>query len=818
MAVLTPSELEDISEKKTELLKEFLGKEPPGCKGDDIIKLWESIYDDDMKKAVVDTVSGLSNEEDNIVHPYEKLRAVVGDGGNWKWPRMWQKLDEIERRGPAYREGEVINFTGFNKNPNILKQKCLVVGGGPIGMRMAIELRMAGHEVILMEKRREIRDAAGELQQLGFTNRINRPHMWNYVRNDLEKFNGKDFMSRQACYPVFTEPETSSIGIDELQCLLLKNVLMMGVDFRLGVGYDNATVKIDPKTCKPQWAVECTYDKEAAEYFGMKEGKNVQIFDCLLGCDGPRSAVRETQQKHFGTIEKRKFMDCVGIVANVQKLSRKRLKELNYPHGQEPNDMNRTKMVFGPFFEKLREEADAVLQNFIYYKASYHNYIIITPTRDNLIKHGLSGKVYHFHAARAGSAQANEKDKLRTYVKKILQVGGIPLDPELSNDGFVNAPNDCMAFDFAECWNTKKSMHFELAPPDYDVEEHGSWEGPKLVPLVALAGDALLEPFWPLGLGLKRGWQAVMDTAYIVDNLYNRTMYCAELSKDPDAFSWDDHWEELRARGKENFDSCTRVEVAEDLGKGEYQSDSLVILQWKKMASDKEHPSFLVEIDPATRYKKRNQDLNSKYKRKMLDERAWVHPIVDKFMAIEAYTEKCKKDPDANGWKKLKAYGGKELGAKKAGGYKFKAPGAAAPANAKPFKLPTAEVQQVAEKKRNSLIKQVTSSQIDDHVTSGQKTRKSQMLAQQAGLLAQLKGPMTGGTQDDLHDLAYVPPSGSEGLAGDSHAMWDRMLEKGFSPAQTAELAHIRNMISALQTSVEGYRKAEKAILMGSKQ
>eukprot|EP00971_Amphidinium_carterae_P139080 2756301-Amphidinium_carterae.3 len=31
--------------------------------------------------------------------------------------------------------------------------------------------------------------------------------------------------------------------------------------------------------------------------------------------------------------------------------------------------------------------------------------------------------------------------------------------------------------------------------------------GRRLIPLVGLAGDALLEPFWPLGLGLKRGWQ-----------------------------------------------------------------------------------------------------------------------------------------------------------------------------------------------------------------------------------------------------------------------------------------------------------------------
>jgi len=221
----------------------------------------------------------------------------------------------------------------------------------------------------------------------------------------------------------------------------------------------------------------------------------------VIGCDGPRSTVRDTQEKQFGASEKRKFMDAVGIVANVRKLDRKRLKELNYPHGQEPNDMNRTKMVFGEFFGKLFDEAEAELESFIYYKASFHNYIIVTPKRANLIKHGLSGKVYTFAAARGAAAQQmkDEKEKLKKYMSKILQIAGIPIDAQLPNDGFVDAPNDCMAFDFAECWNTKVSMQFSLAPDDYDVEEHGAWMGKKLTPYIALAGDSLLEPFWPMG-------------------------------------------------------------------------------------------------------------------------------------------------------------------------------------------------------------------------------------------------------------------------------------------------------------------------------
>merc|ERR1719480_664012 len=102
-----------------------------------------------------------------------------------------------------------------------------------------------------------------------------------------------------------------------------------------------------------------------------------------------------------------------------------------------------------------------------------------------------------------------------------------------------------MVFDFAECWNTPKSMAFNLAPPDYDVSVHGEWMGRRLVPLVALCGDALFEPFWPMGLGLKRGWQALMDTCYAIDNLYNSELTCGLAQKDPEEWTWDDHFEGL---------------------------------------------------------------------------------------------------------------------------------------------------------------------------------------------------------------------------------------------------------------------------------
>ena len=76
--------------------------------------------------------------------PYSETFQAI-----FKETRLWQKFDEIERRGCRYRAGEELNFNMPNKNPNIKPQKICVVGGGPVGLRMAIELQMGGHQVKL---------------------------------------------------------------------------------------------------------------------------------------------------------------------------------------------------------------------------------------------------------------------------------------------------------------------------------------------------------------------------------------------------------------------------------------------------------------------------------------------------------------------------------------------------------------------------------------------------------------------------------------------------------------------------------------------
>lgn len=826
MAKMTQMELEDLADAKVAVLKEFLNAQPPIDNGEAVLAIWDKLYDSTVQSVVVETVDGPSSEE-NPVFPYEQLEAIVGDGHNWKWPRMWQHMDEIERRGSAYRPGEKFNFDMPNKNENIMPMNICIAGGGPVGIRMAIEMKMAGHNVMQLEKRRESRVDSGEIDVLGFTNRINRPHMWPFVRNDLLKLNGKDFLQQKVQYPVFTEPDTSSIGIDELQCLLLKNALLLGVDFRLGCAYKNATVVKDPDTMMPSWDVEVVYDKEAAASYGCEPGKQVHNFDALIGCDGPRSTVRDTMTKYLGDIEKRKFMDCVGIVANVRKVSRKRLKELGFEYGQEPNDMNRTKMIFKDFFNKINTEAEGDLEALIYYKASFHNYTILTPKRANLVQHGLSGKVYHHTVARAaldGDPKAGEKAKLKAYCLRILKAAGIPVDEQLPNGGFVDPPNDVMAFDFAECWNTRKSISFELPPPGYSVAENGPYRGRNPHPIVALAGDSLLEPFWPMGLGLKRGWHAIYDTCWAVDNIFNPE--CSQRILKKEEVSWDEHYECMTEQIQKNLEYCKRLMVTDDLAKGAYNEKGPVILQLKKKYKDAETPTFQAEIDPWSRYKELEKEFadHAKYGLKGEAKDNWLHPVVvktiNKMKFYDDIRKKGKKDEFFHEGKKLLQIDGKEVEEKveKAAASAAAAAPAKSPfAKAKPpggfkrrpapkpseekvvHKPAVAEVSEKAATKRASLVQTMLNGGLDA------LTEKKKPLGAKPAMPPNIMAEM------GLHGPA------DDGHAASAEKMWDKMNGAHLTPAAEAELAHIRQMITSLTTSLDAYKKAEQDLLTKGK-
>merc|ERR1712183_296186 len=89
-------------------------------------------------------------------------------------------------------------------------------------------------------------------------------------------------------------------------------------------------------------------------------------------------------------------------------------------------------------------------------------------------------------------------------------------------------------------------------------------------------------------------------------------------------------------------------------------------------------------------------------------------------------------------------------------------------------------------------------------------------VAAQAAMMKTLgtKLPMAASPDKDLaHEMAYVPPKG-DGIQDTADAMWARMNDDNMSPAQAAELNHIRSMITSLTQSLKGYKKAEKDLML----
>jgi hypothetical protein len=508
-------------------------------------------------------------------------------------------------------------------------------------------------------------------------------------------------------------------------------------------------------------------------------------FDVLMGCDGARSRVRESQPEIFGDVDKRNFKKMIGVVANVQKVSRQRLKELGFPNGLEPTDMKRAHVSGGG------------MSGLNYYKASYHNYAIFTPSKEDLERAGLSGSIYSFHQgrAKANPCKAAEKARLKQWVLQRCSEVGIPVDPTLSNDGFVEAPNDVMAFDFSEIWKCKKNFALNLPPLDYDAEASGPWVGKSLVPPIGLVGDAVTEPFWIAGVGLQRGWNGIMDACYIIDNLYNMT-----FSGGPEPVkesSWNEHMEKLQSMLPTLYDCSHDGRMTAEGLRGEHDDQGVVMTQLNKQFKDAEKPLWQLDVDPFSRYEPLAKLAKDKYRgAKVLEN---IHPVVRRIIAIR----KLPENSNAFCAKKLKALGEKPVLSDSAQCEELrssKSTDIAEKVIMAPTPIPEPELARVASNKAESL-QSMLAKHIDSHVKQAS---------------AQHKRPA-------FNDELWKELPEQEGFVEMAETQWDVMTEKHLSPMQRAELLHIRNMktslahqIEMLQSSLSVYERAERELLIGS--
>ncbi|KAJ8252036.1 hypothetical protein COCON_G00213480 [Conger conger] len=376
---------------------------------------------------------------------YSRLKARVTF---WKAKALWSKLDKRAAH-KEYKKGKACGDT-----------KCLIIGGGPCGLRTAIELALLGAKVVVMEKRDTF-------------SRNNVLHLWPYTIHDLRGLGAKKFYGR------FCAGAIDHISIRQLQLMLLKIALIVAVEVHVNVEF----VKLleppeDQENEGPGWRAEVRPADHPVSEFD---------FDVVVGADGRRNTLEGFRRKEFrGKL-------AIAITANF--INRNTTAEAKV------EEISGVAFIFNQkFFLELKEETGVDLENIVYYKDNTH-YFVMTAKKQSLLDKGVIIHDY-IDTEMLLSSENVSQEALQSYAREAADFGTNYQLPSL--DFAINhyGQPDVAMFDFT-CMYASENAAL--------VRERF---GHQL--LVALMGDSLLEPFWPMGTGCARGFLAAFDTAWMV--------------------------------------------------------------------------------------------------------------------------------------------------------------------------------------------------------------------------------------------------------------------------------------------------------------
>ncbi|XP_077953632.1 protein-methionine sulfoxide oxidase mical3a-like isoform X6 [Gasterosteus aculeatus] len=348
----------------------------------------------------------------------------------------------------------------YKKGRVCANSKCLIIGAGPCGLRTAIELGFLGAKVVLLEKR----DAFS---------RNNVLHLWPFTIQDLRGLGAKKF------YGKFCAGAIDHISIRQLQLILLKVALLVGIEIHVNVEFKGLIEP--PEDQEPErigWR---------AEVHPRTHPVNELEFNVIIGADGRRNTLPGFRRKEFrGKL-------AIAITANF--INR------NTSAEAKVEEISGVAFIFNQkFFQDLREATGIDLENIVYYKDDTH-YFVMTAKKQSLLEKGV---ILHDYAdtelllSRANVDQA----ALLSYAREAADFSTNHQLPAL--DFAINhyGQPDVAMFDFTCMYASENAAMVR--------QRHGH----EL--LVALVGDSLLEPFWPMGTGIARGFLAAIDSGWMV--------------------------------------------------------------------------------------------------------------------------------------------------------------------------------------------------------------------------------------------------------------------------------------------------------------
>ncbi|NWS69278.1 MICA3 monooxygenase, partial [Crotophaga sulcirostris] len=371
----------------------------------------------------------------------------------WKAKALWAKLD---KRGSHkdYKKGKACTNT-----------KCLIIGAGPCGLRTAIDLSFLGAKVVVIEKR----DAFS---------RNNVLHLWPFTIHDLRGLGAKKF------YGKFCAGSIDHISIRQLQLILLKVALILGIEIHVNVEFQGLVYPPEDQENESNLSTGIGW---RALVHPKTHPVSEYEFEVIIGGDGRRNTLEGFRRKEFrGKL-------AIAITANF--INRNTTAEAKV------EEISGVAFIFNQkFFQDLREATGIDLENIVYYKDDTH-YFVMTAKKQSLLEKGV---IRHDYADTELllSRENVDQEALLNYAREAADFSTNQQLPSL--DFAINhyGQPDVAMFDFT-CMYASENAAL--------VREQN---GHQL--LVALVGDSLLEPFWPMGTGIARGFLAAMDSAWMV--------------------------------------------------------------------------------------------------------------------------------------------------------------------------------------------------------------------------------------------------------------------------------------------------------------
>lgn len=361
----------------------------------------------------------------------------------WKAKALWTKLDKRASHSD-YQQGKACT-----------KNKCLVLGAGPCGLRTAIELSLLGAQVVVLEKREAF-------------SRNNVLHLWPYTINDLRGLCAKKF------YGKFCTGSLDHISIRQLQLILLKVSLLLGVEVHTGVEFQGL---VEPSG-ENGWMAQLKPASHPASTYQ---------FDVFISAGGGSYLPEGFKRKEL------RGQLAIGITANF-------INRNSAAEAQVAEISGVARIYNQKFFQELLTQTGIDLENIVYYKDDTH-YFVMTAKKKSLLKKGVIKQ--DKSDADELLAPANvDYEALCQYAQDAAHFSTGGKLPDLQFAQNHAGQKDVAMFDFT-CMHRAENASM--------VRER---KGKKL--LIALVGDCLVEPFWPLGTGIARGFLAAFDTAWMV--------------------------------------------------------------------------------------------------------------------------------------------------------------------------------------------------------------------------------------------------------------------------------------------------------------